>query len=78
MMRTEGQPSMNPLKRATPAGRHKAPLIRTQNNEPVISAKRLNGKKKAVAEAAVAAKTEKIVVEKGAPKKKTSKKTAKN
>ena len=78
MMRIEGQPPMNPLKPASPAGRHKAPLIRTQNNEPAISAKKLNGKKKAAADAAVATTTEKIAVEKGGPTKKTSKKTAKN
>jgi hypothetical protein len=77
-MRTAGQPPMNPLKPASLAGRHKAPLIQTQNNEAAISAKTLNGKKKAAADAAVAAKTEKIAVEKGGPKKKTSKKTAKN
>src|SRR5262245_563620 len=72
MMRTEGQPSMNPLKPASPAGRHKAPLIRTQNYEPAISAKTLNSKKKVAADAAVATKTEKIAVEKGGPKEKTS------
>lgn len=77
-MRTEGQPQMNPLKPASPAGRHKAPLIRTRKNKPAISAKKSNGKKKAAADVAVAAKTEKIAVEKGGPKKKTNKKTAKN
>jgi hypothetical protein len=78
MMRTEGQPPMNPLKPASPAGRHKAPLIRTQNNEPAIFAETLNGKKKAAADATLAAKTEKVAVEKGGVKKKTSKKTANN
>lgn len=77
-MRTEGQPPMNPLKPASPAGRHKAPLIRTRKNEPASSAKTLNGKKQAAADAAVEIETEKIAVEKDGPKKKTSKKTAKN
>jgi len=77
-MRTEGQPPTNPLKPASPAGRHKAPLIRTQNDETAILAKTLNGKKKAAADAAVAAKTEKRALEKGGPQKKTSRKTVKN